>query len=117
MCALAATQIAKFRDEQDFEDACIELWSDLLGDPNVQANGRRGQRQNGVDLFGCRDRNPHQQVGVQCKLKRPTSQVTEKGSVANSDRGQARLSGWLVGDQVRPKARCTKLTLPATPGR
>lgn len=78
MCALAATQIPKPRDEQDFEDACVELWRDLLGDPNVQANGRRGQRQDGVDLFGNRDRDPHQQVGVQCKLKGPNSRLTEK---------------------------------------
>jgi hypothetical protein len=78
MCALAATQIAKPRDEQDFEDACVELWRDLLGDPNVQANGRRGQRQDGVDLFGSRNRDPRQQVGVQCKLKGPNSHLTEK---------------------------------------
>ncbi|TVQ54137.1 MAG: hypothetical protein EA355_12290, partial [Rhodobacteraceae bacterium] len=78
MCALIATQIAKPRDEQVFEDACIELWRDLINDPNVQANGRRGQRQNGVDLFGSRGSDPRRQVGVQCKLKGPDQHLTEK---------------------------------------
>ncbi|TDM75645.1 hypothetical protein CEE97_10960, partial [Lactobacillus crispatus] len=32
-------------------------------------NGRRGQRQNGVDLFGVRNGDPTHQVGIQCKLK------------------------------------------------
>lgn len=54
MSLLAATQIAKPADEQAFERASIVLWRGLLGDPNVQRNGRRGQRQNGVDLFGLR---------------------------------------------------------------
>lgn len=55
MSLLAATQIPKPADEQAFERASIVLWRGLLGDPNVQRNGRRGQRQNGVDLFGVRN--------------------------------------------------------------
>ncbi|TNC59368.1 PAS domain-containing protein [Rubellimicrobium roseum] len=42
--------------------------------------------------------------------------ITE-GSVANSDQGQGEVSGWLMAGQTRPKARCTRLTSPATPGR
>lgn len=67
--SLAATQIPKPSDEQAFERACVPLWCGLLGDPNVQRNGRRGQRQNGVDLFGMRGRDPSNLVGIQCKLK------------------------------------------------
>lgn len=69
MSALAATQIPKPANEQDFERACVPLWCDLLGDPNVQLNARRGQAQDGVDLFGMRDRDPNRYVGIQCKLK------------------------------------------------
>jgi tetratricopeptide (TPR) repeat protein len=66
---LAATQIPKPADEQAFERACVVLWRGLLNDPSVQRNGRRGQRQNGVDLFGIRDGNADWHVGIQCKLK------------------------------------------------
>jgi tetratricopeptide (TPR) repeat protein len=69
MSLLAATQIPKPADEQAFERASIVLWRGLLDDPNVQRNGRRGQRQNGVDLFGVRNGDPAHHVGIQCKLK------------------------------------------------
>lgn len=41
-------------------DAMRLYWSD----PNAQRNGRRGQRQNGVDIFGCLDSSP---VAAQAK--------------------------------------------------
>jgi len=69
MSLLAATQIPKPADEQAFERASVVLWRSILNDPAVQRNGRRGQRQNGVDLFGIRDGNADWQVGIQCKLK------------------------------------------------
>ncbi|TCM51122.1 GreA/GreB family transcription elongation factor [Rhizobium sp. PP-F2F-G48] len=69
MSLLAATQIPKPADEQAFERASVVLWRGLLNDPSVQRNGRRGQRQNGVDLFGLRDGNVDWHVGIQCKLK------------------------------------------------
>jgi cellulose synthase operon protein C len=77
MSALAATQIPKPGNEQDFERACVPLWCDLLGDPNVQLNARRGQGQDGVDLFGMRNRDPKNYVGVQCKLKGDGKQLTD----------------------------------------
>ncbi|MBH0237550.1 PIN domain-containing protein [Methylobrevis albus] len=69
MSLLAATQISKPADEQAFERASVVLWRCLLNDPSVQRNGRRGQRQNGVDLSGIRDGDTNWHVGVQCKLK------------------------------------------------
>ena len=77
MSLLAATQIPKPSDEQAFERASIVLWRGLLNDPNVQRNGRRGQRQNGVDLFGVRNGEPSHHVGIQCKLKGPGQVLTE----------------------------------------
>ena len=78
MSSLAATQIPKPADEQAFERASVVLWRKILKDPNVQRNGRRGQRQDGVDLSGYRDRDPGQLVGVQCKLKGDGHLLTEK---------------------------------------
>ena len=53
-------------DPDDFESLCLELFRELWDDPGVQKNGRRGQSQDGVDVFG-KDRGL--QVGVQCKQK------------------------------------------------
>ncbi len=77
MSLLAATQIPRPSDEQAFERASIALWRHLLEDPNVQRNGRRGQRQNGVDLFGIRKNDASWYVGVQCKLKSEGQLLTE----------------------------------------
>ena len=78
MSQVAATQITKPTDEQAFERACVILFRGLLNDPNVQTNGRRGQRQNGVDIFGFRNQNSAHAVGVQCKLKGPDAELTER---------------------------------------
>ena len=78
MSLLSATQIPKPSDEQAFERACVPLWCGLLNDPNVQKNARRGQGQDGVDLYGMRDRDPDQFVGIQCKLKGDGKQLSEK---------------------------------------
>lgn len=78
MSHLAATQIPKPADEQAFERASVPLWRHILGDPNVQRVGRRGQAQAGVDLCGRRARDANHLVGIQCKLKGPGGQLTEK---------------------------------------
>jgi len=78
MSLLAATQIPKPADEQAFERASVVLWRGLLNDKSVQRNGRRGQRQNGVDLFGIRDSDAKWHVGIQCKLKSAGHVLTEK---------------------------------------
>jgi hypothetical protein len=69
MPELAATQIPKPANEQDFESANEVLWRCLLNDETVKTYGRRGQEQFGVDLTGIRNGNPEAIVGVQCKLK------------------------------------------------
>ncbi len=56
----------------------MPLWRCILADPNVQRNGRRGQRQNGVDLIGTRNGDPAHLVGIQCKLKGSGAELTEK---------------------------------------
>ncbi len=77
MSSLAATQIPKPSDAQAFERANVILWGCLLRDPNVQRNGRLGQRQNGVDLFGIRNGDATHHVGIQCKLKSHDQELTE----------------------------------------
>ncbi|MER8663611.1 hypothetical protein NKH34_21010 [Mesorhizobium sp. M1148] len=78
MAGYRPTQIRKPSDETDFEKKCVVLFKELLNDPNVSRVGTRGQGQNGVDIKGLRDRNPHQIVGVQCKLKSENRKLTKK---------------------------------------
>ncbi len=49
-----------------FESLCLTLWRDIWQDPNAQKNGRNGQPQAGVDVFG---QSQSKWVGVQCKQK------------------------------------------------
>ena len=53
---------------QDFEKLCCDLWSRIWEDPNTCGNGRQGQSQNGVDVFG-RPQKGDKLAGVQCKGK------------------------------------------------
>lgn len=53
---------------QDFEDICHKLWREIWNDNNAQKNGRNGQSQNGIDIFGL-PKNTEKYHGVQCKDK------------------------------------------------
>jgi len=53
---------------QDFESICHHLWKEIWNDPNAQKNGRNGQKQNGVDIFGTPIYSKYFS-GVQCKKK------------------------------------------------
>ncbi len=53
---------------QDFETLCRDLWREIWKDSNTQKNGRQGQRQHGVDIYGRPDLEKLW-AGVQCKGK------------------------------------------------
>ncbi|MBU1101952.1 MAG: hypothetical protein KKA84_16265 [Bacteroidetes bacterium] len=53
---------------QDFESICHKLWSEIWNDHNTQKNGRQGQSQNGVDIYG-QPIYSNKFSGVQCKDK------------------------------------------------
>lgn len=74
----ASYQIPKPTDEQAFERGTLTLFRCVLGDPNASLNGRRGQGQQGVDVFGKRAGAVALQVGVQCKLKSDGKPLTER---------------------------------------
>lgn len=61
-------QLAPLDDEDRFEDLCLYLWRRILNQPATQRNGRRGQRQHGVDLFGRRNQSANW-VAIQCKVR------------------------------------------------
>jgi tetratricopeptide (TPR) repeat protein len=71
------SQIPPPRNWQDFEDLCRDVWEKIWGDHNTQKNGRSGQPQHGVDVYGRI--NESKWAGVQCKGKDTYSkqQLTE----------------------------------------
>jgi hypothetical protein len=64
-----AKQIAPPKDWGTFEDLCHALFKRVWQDPIAQKNGRRGQAQHGVDVFGSPRGDRQTYRGVQCKGK------------------------------------------------
>lgn len=77
MAGYRATQIRLPANETEFEKNCVILFSELLRDPNTKRVGTKGQRQHGLDVVGCRDRDPKKIVGIQCKLKSNPNKLTK----------------------------------------
>lgn len=68
MARLSNFQVPPPANWQDFESLCCDLWRAIWKDPNTQKNGRQGQPQHGVDIFGRPDQG-NSWAGVQCKGK------------------------------------------------
>lgn len=67
MTDFTSVEIPKPKDWQALERHCRLLFEHSLRDTAVQNNGRSGQRQHGVDIFGKRGGGNGPQAGVQCK--------------------------------------------------
>jgi len=64
-----AKQIAPPKEWGTFEDLCHALFKRVWQDPLAQKNGRTGQAQHGVDVFGSQNGDRRSYRGVQCKGK------------------------------------------------
>ena len=64
-----AKQIPPPKHWETFEDLCHALFKKVWQDPLAQKNGRRGQIQNGVDVYGSLNGDRKSYRGVQCKGK------------------------------------------------
>ena len=69
----ASKTLRKPENWQDFETLCKKLWGEILQCPEIQKNGRLGQNQNGVDIYG-KPKGEDEYYGIQCKGKEYTSQ-------------------------------------------
>jgi hypothetical protein len=66
---IAPTKIRKPENWQDFEKLCKKLWGEIWDcKDTIQRNGRSGQNQNGVDVYGL-PKNQIEYYGIQCKGK------------------------------------------------
>lgn len=64
-----AKQIAPPKEWGTFEDLCHALFKRIWRDPLAQKNGRSGQAQHGVDVFGSPNGGRQTYWGIQCKGK------------------------------------------------
>lgn len=66
--SLTYLKLPKIQDSKMFEILCRDLWKNNNGYEFVDLNGRSGQSQDGVDVFG-RNINTKEWFGVQCKVR------------------------------------------------
>ena len=64
----AQKQLRKPQYWQDFERLCKKLWGEVWSCPNIKQNGRLGQNQHGVDVYGIPS-GETSYYGIQCKGK------------------------------------------------
>src|SRR3954469_25892700 len=63
----ATAKWPKPKSEDEFEDIVVDFLRVRWRDPNAQRNGRRGQRQHGVDVIGDPPRLKGRTAAAQCK--------------------------------------------------
>ena len=75
----AQQQLRKPENWQDFETLCKKLWGEIWKCPEIKKNGRSGQAQHGIDVYGI-PFGETQYYGIQCKGKDDytNSTLTEK---------------------------------------
>lgn len=64
----APITLARPANWQDFESLCKKLWGEIWNCPEIQKNGRLGQEQFGVDVFGMPEKET-EYFAIQCKGK------------------------------------------------
>jgi len=72
---------------QDFETLCKKLWGEIWNCPEIKKNGRYGQIQHGVDIYGIPFTESHY-FGIQCKGKDEyvNSQFSENEIIAEIEK-------------------------------
>jgi hypothetical protein len=70
------------KSEDEWEDMVLDAMRLVWNDPNAQRNGRRGQRQYGVDVFGLAD---GRQVGAQAKNMDKLSETEAKDEIKKAE--------------------------------
>ncbi len=76
------------KSEDEWEDMVLDAMRLVWQDPNAQRNGRRGQRQHGVDIFGVAD---GRHVGAQAKNMDKFSETEAKDEIAKAENFQPKL--------------------------
>jgi tetratricopeptide (TPR) repeat protein len=103
-------QIAPPKAWDEFEDLCLALCRAEWGDLNTDKNGRQGQPQAGVDVFGHNIKQGGGLWGVQCKQKNSGvgSKLTKNDitdELAKADTFQPKLAHWIMASTTATNAK------------
>lgn len=95
-----AKQIAPPKHWQKFEDLCLALFKAIWNDPLAVKNGRSGQPQHGVDVYGSPPSASVVFHGVQCKGKEfgygsPATIDELNEEIAKADHFEPALAHWV----------------------
>lgn len=74
-----STTLRRPANWQDLETLCKKLWGEIWNCPEIKQNGRLGQIQNGVDIYGI-PAGENEYYGIQCKGK---NEYTDKQFTEN----------------------------------
>ncbi|MEN3370449.1 MAG: hypothetical protein V7609_2592 [Verrucomicrobiota bacterium] len=108
-----AKQIAPPKEWGTFEDLCHALFKRVWRDPLAQKNGRRGQIQHGVDVFGSANGDSRSFRGVQCKGKDSNYGSKAKWSevlaeIVKADNFSPKLDEWIFATTAPADAALQK---------
>ncbi|QND19257.1 hypothetical protein HB774_02700 [Rhizobium leguminosarum bv. viciae] len=78
MALTAGTELKRPDSYDVFETNCMKLGKVMINTTAMNKNGRRGQPQKGVDVWGWRNDNVEHIVGIQCKQKGFGQELEEK---------------------------------------
>lgn len=108
-----AKQIAPPKEWGTFEDLCHALFKRVWQDPFAQKNGRSGQAQHGVDVFGSSNGDRRSYWGVQCKGKDSNCGSKAKWSevvaeIAKAEKFSPKLDKWIFATTAPADATLQK---------
>jgi len=94
------TDLPRPKSWDEFEDICADVLRRLWKDPYIVRNGRSGQGQHGVDIYGqphhLKGTAPGGYAGAQCKRVDRLELPTVEAEVEQAESFQPRLSEYLV---------------------
>ncbi|WP_372716145.1 hypothetical protein [Novipirellula sp.] len=107
------TQLPPPTNWQDFEFLCHLLWRDIWQDPAAKKNGRSGQKDFGVDVYGC-PQGGSEYAGVQCKGKENIADknLTEKqlrDEIKKSEEFEPKLTSFILATSGQRDAKLQKV--------
>lgn len=118
MPTFSSLQIPPSANWQDFETLCCDLWRAIWEDPNTQKNGRQGQLQHGVDIYG-RLNQVDLWAGVQCKGKdnftnKPLTKKEVEAEVEKAKSFKPKLSQFIIATTGPKDAKIEELARKIT---
>jgi tetratricopeptide (TPR) repeat protein len=119
MTDFSAVSIPQPLNWQDFERNCRVLFACILNDPNTQLNGRQGQPQHGVDIWGRRGGEGTRWVGIQCKGKNAdypsaVSETELRAEVAKARKFQPPISEFILATTAPDDAKIQEVARTIT---